>query len=217
LRRALCFCAIASISVGRAALAQQPPPLDKARMKEDMHSYFHGEKWEGPFFFGAGLAAAGAGTVLVTRKDEIARGAAYPLYAVGLVQLIVGAVVFLRTDAQVARLDRQLAAKPLEFKSKELTRIKRVNNEFIALAVIESLLVAGGVTTAAVAATHDCCRTLQGVGLGLAGQGAVMLALDLFAAQRAREYTDSLRRFDVTAPLPRASFSVGPISFGTRF
>src|SRR5262245_123883 len=70
--RRLLFCSsmAASLSVASRAPAQQMAPLDKARMTEQMHSYFHGEKWEGPFFFGAGLLAAGGGAVLVTRKDE---------------------------------------------------------------------------------------------------------------------------------------------------
>jgi hypothetical protein len=216
------LCAAATLAVAPGARAQDPAPIDKARMTEGMHAYFHGEKWEGPVFFGAGLAAGGVGALLVTRSDELARGAAYPLFGIGLVQLIVGAVVFLRTDAQVARLDQQLAKDPAAFKKEESARIKGVNTQFIALAIIESVLIAGGTATAIVAAQKDCCRTLQGIGLGLAGQGAVTLALDLFAAARAREYTDNLRRFDTASPAAMslgqpAPMSFGPISIGVRF
>jgi hypothetical protein len=216
------LCAAAALTAAPGARAQAQTPIDKARMTEDMHAYFHGEKWEGPLFFGAGLAAGGVGAGLLTRGDELARGAAYPLFGIGLVQLIVGAVVFLKTDAQVARLDRQLATDSDGFKKAEGARIKGVNTEFIVLAIIESALIAGGSLTAIVAAQNECCRTLQGIGLGLAGQGAVTLALDLFAAKRALDYTDSLRRFDAGSPAalsPRqpAPLGLGPISVRWSF
>jgi hypothetical protein len=92
--------------------------------------------------------------------------------------------------------------------------------------VLESVLIVGGATTAVVAAQKNCCRTLQGVGLGLAAQSAVTLMLDLFALARARDYADSLRRFEPpasaapspggAAPMSRGP-SIGPISFGGRF
>jgi len=212
----------AAVTVAPPALAEGAPSIDKAQMAEAMHTYFHGEKWEGPVFFGVGLAAGGVGAVLLTRSDDIAKGAAYPVLGIGLVQLIVGAVVFLRTDAQVARLDRQLSTDEAAFKKDESARIAGVNTEFIALAIIESALIAFGAVTAIVAAQKGCCRTLEGVGLGLSGQGAAMLVLDLFAAARARRYTDGLQRFDAgspAAPLPGgpAPMSFGPISFGFRF
>jgi hypothetical protein len=215
-----------ALGASREARAQSQGPLDTPRMTEDMHTYFHGEKWEGPVFFGAGLASAGLGAFLVTRDDAIARGAAYPLFGVGLIQLLVGAVVFLRTDAQVAALDKKIALEPAAFKRDERARIGKVNTQFIVLAVVESALIAGGTAMAVLGAQNDCCRTTQGVGLGLAAEGAVMLGLDLFAAARARDYTISLDRFDPlrsaasppgSAPQGSAPLQFGPITLGVRF
>lgn len=130
--------------------------------------------------------------------------------------------MFFRTDAQVARLDRQLATDPHAFKKDESARIKGVNTEFIVLAIIESALIAGGALTAIVAAQKECCRTLQGIGLGLAGEGAVMIGLDLLAAKRALDYTDNLQRFDAGTPSARsprqpAPPGLGPISVRWSF
>lgn len=183
-------------------------------MADDMHAYFRGEKRAGPFFFGAGLASAGAGALLVTRDDELARGAAYPLFALGLVEMIVGAAVYLRTDAQVARLDTQLKTDPAAFKAAEAERMRKVNNQFVLLMVTEAVFIAGGTAMASVAAQKDCCRAVQGVGLGLAAGGATLLTLDLFAFARGRLYEGSLRRFNpagtpasvLTARLPPGRF-----------
>jgi hypothetical protein len=205
------------------ARAQGPVPIDAAHMKTDMHAYFHGEKWAGPFFFGTGVAAASIGAVLLTRSDPVARGAAYPVIGLGIVQALVGAVVFFRSDAQAAKLDAKLASDPAAFKRDETARMLKVKNQFVVLGIVESVFMLGGTVTAAVAARKECCRTLQGVGLGFAAQGAATLMLDLFAAARARDYLQSLDRFDpgAAAPAPppggRAPLAFGPITFSGTF
>jgi hypothetical protein len=217
---ALLCAAAATLAPVPGALAQEAAPTGKGRMADDMRAYFRGEKLEGPFFFGAGAAAVGTGAFLVTRDDEIARGAAFPLFGLGLVQMIVGAVVFLRTDAQVARLERQLQADPAAFKAEESKRIRGVNTQFVALMIVEAALMLGGAGMAAVAAKNDCCRTVQGVGLGIAGESASLLLLDLFAAARARDYADNLARFDPgasSAPPRPAPLGIGPGALGLRF
>jgi hypothetical protein len=220
-RRAAAAVALAAgLAVTTPAEAQSEPGI--ARMTADMHTYFDGEKHAGPVFFGAGLLGVGAGTGMVIRGGDIVRGAGFPLIGIGLVQSIVGATLLLRTDTQVARLDAQLAKDPAAFKRDESKRIDGVNKSLYLLMVLESALIVGGATTAVVASQKDCCKTLQGVGLGLAAQSAVTLMLDLFALARAREYADSLRRFDpppasARAPGGSAPMSLGPISFGGRF
>jgi len=55
-----------------------------------MHEYFAGEKSSGFLWGGVGLAALGGGAVLATRKAEVAKGMAYPIVAIGVIQTIVG-------------------------------------------------------------------------------------------------------------------------------
>lgn len=212
----------AALTLSPAAMAQENGSIDQARMARDLRAYFHGEKVEAPFFIGTGLAAGGVGALLVTRDDDLARGAAYPTFGIGLVQLIIGTTLLLNTDARVARLDQQLATDPAGFKKSEMERMDGVHTSFLLVMLFESALIVGGATTAVAAAQSGCCRTLQGIGLGMAGQGAVSLALDFFAAVRAREYSTSLSRFDVgisAAPLSGqfAPGRFGSISFGGRF
>lgn len=58
----------ALVSLSPEAKAQNAP-IDQARMKSDMERYFHGEKWEGPFFFGAGAVATGVIQMVVGAAD----------------------------------------------------------------------------------------------------------------------------------------------------
>jgi hypothetical protein len=195
-------------------------------MAAEMHTYFGGEKGAGTLVFSAGLAGMAGGTVMALRGGDITQGAGFPLIGIGVVQGIVGATLLLRTDKQVASLDAQLAKDPAAFKRDESKRMDGVTTTLFALMLVESALIVGGATTAVVAAQKDCCRTLQGVGLGLAAQSAVTLMIDLFAFARAREYADRVRRFEPSAgpaPSPGGSApmsrgpSFGPISFGGQF
>lgn len=225
-KTAAVLAAVAGLAVAQPAQAQSEPAVSRAQMAVDMHTYFGGEKGAGPLFFGTGLLGVGAGTGMVLRGGDIVQGAGFPLIGIGLVQSIVGASLILGTNKKVASLDAQLAKDPAGFKRDESKRMEGVNASLFALLVVESVLIVGGATTAVVAAQKNCCRTVQGVGLGVAAQSAVTLMLDLFALARAREYADSLRRFEPSAggapspggPAPMSlGPSFGPISFGGRF
>lgn len=171
-------------------------PLDRDAMRVDMRAYFWGEKWEGPFFMGVGAAGLVAGSALAAQDNDFMRGTGYPMIAVGAVQALAGAIIFFRTDAQLARLEKLLADQPAELRERELERIRRINLQFELLAAAESMLIIGGGITASVGAARKN-DLLKGVGLGLVIESVATLTLDLFAAQRALRYTSSLTRFDV--------------------
>jgi hypothetical protein len=186
--------ACAALLFAPRALAEEP--IDQVTMQRELHLYFAGERAEGVPFLGAGLAAFATGGVLFSRRTALARGAAWPIVVIGVIQTGAGIVVYSRTDAQVGRLDEQMARDPGALRSEELARMQRVNTEFVILKWTELGLAAGGValTTYGIAQDDD---TLKGVGLGLAAQATVMLILDLFAGGRADRYTDALDRFRV--------------------
>lgn len=171
-------------------------PLDRDAMRVDMRAYFWGEKWEGPFFMGVGAAGIVAGSALAAQDNDFMRGTGYPMIAVGAVQALAGAIIFFRTDTQLARLERLLDQNPSELRERELTRIRRINLQFELLAAAESMLIVGGGITASLGAARKN-DLLKGIGLGLVIESVATLTLDLFAAQRALRYTNSLTRFDV--------------------
>jgi hypothetical protein len=215
--------AVLGMTLARPAEAQSGPPLDNAQMAGAMHTYFDGERGAGPLFFGAGLLGVGAGTVMALKGGDITRGAGFPMIGLGLVQGIVGSTLLLGTKKRVATLDAELAKDPAAWKRNESKRMDGVNKSLIALMVIEGVLIAAGTTTAVVAAQKECCRTLQGVGLGLAAESAVTLMLDIFAAARAQEYAENIRRFEPSAGAAfhegggAAPMSFRAISFSGRF
>jgi len=195
------------------AHAQSLDP-EQRTMQTRMEHYFEGEKTEGYVFLGLGLAAAGSSVFLYTREDRVARGAAYPIAAVSLIQIAAGAVLLVRTDGQVADLETQIAKDPAGYRRDETRRMDAVSREFTWLTWGEIALIAAGagLGTYGALAKKD---TLEGVGIGLAAQSAVMLTLDLFASARAERYRDDLARFHPTTS------SASPLGFyvpvGARF
>jgi hypothetical protein len=83
-----------SVPAAPAARAE----LDRTALQGAMRGYFYGEKWQGPWFMGAGVVSIGAGAALVAQDSDFMRGTSYPLFAVGTIQLIAGAVIFFRSD-----------------------------------------------------------------------------------------------------------------------
>ena len=113
-------------------------------MQEQMVRYFAEEKAESWLFILVGVVALGA-SVWLLRTGSSYRGMAWPLIAVGLIQLVVGGTVAFRTDAQVAALTAQLASSPSAFQLVEVPRMEVVMRNFTLYKGIEIALLLVGV------------------------------------------------------------------------
>jgi hypothetical protein len=168
-------------------------------MQEQMVRYFSEEKSESWLFILVGLAAV-AVSVWLLRTGSSYRGMAYPLIAVGLIQLVVGGTVAFRTEGQVAALTAQLASSPAAFQSAEVPRMEAVMRNFQLYKVIEVVLLLTGV---ALTIFFRRKELVYGIGLGLVIQASLMLVLDLFAEKRGDAYLEALRA------LPSAEAGLG--------
>lgn len=93
-----------------------------------MHTYFRGEKIEAIFFIATtGIALVIFGlTALKAERGGYAWGVAVPALLFGLVLVGVGAGVGLRTDKQVAEIERSFQQSPAALVQKELPRMEKV-------------------------------------------------------------------------------------------
>jgi hypothetical protein len=196
---------------GGASAQGVAAPLSPAGLRDDLTRYFQGEKREGIAFMSVGAPALVASGALLAQDGELGRGLGYPLLAIGVIELVAGVVVYVRTDRQVARLANGLLNNPQATAAGELTRLRRVNREFVLLQWIESSLLLSGVVLAAAGAgsRHE---PVLGAGLGLVLQSTAMLAFDGFASQRASAYTRSLERLQLVAGPPPALRQGAPVA-----
>jgi hypothetical protein len=171
-------------------------------MQEQMVRYFSEEKAESWLFILVGVVALGA-SVWLLRTGSSYRGMAYPLIAVGLIQIVVGGSVAFRTDAQVAALTAQLASSPSAFQLAEVPRMEVVMRNFALYKGIELALLLVGV---ALTYAFRQKELVYGIGVGLVMQASLMLVLDLFAERRGDEYLSAIR----TLPAVSASAVNGP-------
>jgi hypothetical protein len=158
-------------------------------MESEMARYFAGERGESALILACAVAAAVVSAALVSLRSPY-RAMAWPLMALGLVQLLAGGAVFLRTPAQVARLGRQLRSSPSTFRAEEAARMTRVQRRFVLYKRVEIGLLAIGL---ALASIEGYGRTLYAVGMGLMLEAGLMLFLDLRAERRGQRYLQMVK------------------------
>lgn len=159
-------------------------------MQEQMLDYFAAEKAEAALFIAIAAFALALGAWLLWNGHAY-RGAAWPLIAIAVIQLIVGGTVFTRTEGQVATLQAQLEEAPVEFRAEELDRMATVMQNFRIYKVIEIVLLAAGIALSYLFFRHEL---IYGIAAGLIAQSAIMLLLDLFAERRADVYITHLQQ-----------------------
>jgi hypothetical protein len=162
-------------------------------MTPELHGYFAAEKAESVLFVAAGALAIAASIWLVAVASAY-RAMAAPLALVALIQLAVGASVYLRTDGQVAALERSLApGSPTRDAAAqaERARMAKVYSNFQIYKYVEIALFAAGAALALFAGRRDLGFS---VGAGLIAQSSLMLLFDLFAERRAERYLEALAR-----------------------
>jgi hypothetical protein len=195
-----------------AAQAEEPrliPGEPGPTMDEQLDRYFVREKEGGKGFIGAGAVSVTLGASFLLARSEFVNGVGYPFLALGAIEVAVGSVVYLRTDAQVARLQTQLRDAPGAYRDAELRRIRRVNRSFRLLKIVEASLAVVG-TGGAIATWELGHDTLSGSFAGLAVHSALLFGLDHLAEERALVYAGALQDFEPGAPATRG-LSIGAV------
>lgn len=155
----------------------------------ELTDYFTAEK-HGAFLLVA-IAAAGFGLAAYlwfSRSAFLAM--AWPLLVIGILALVVGLGVGLRTPSQVAALAQGLQSAKAETVAAEIRRMDRVNASFRVIKVIELALIAAAVLPIMILPVPG---TWSAVGMGLLLAGSVLLVFDIFAHHRALVYLNWLQ------------------------
>lgn len=156
-----------------------------------MQTYFRGEKQVALFLVGFGLAlVAFAAWVWRTQSGPFAWWLLVPLALAGVGAAIGGAGFAIKTDRQVAELERQLEADRAATVAAERARMEKVNANWPRLK-----LAWGATTLVALVLLLGVKRDWSsGLGLALMLLVAVLFCVDVFAERRAAPYTEALER-----------------------
>ncbi len=158
-------------------------------MINNMSNYFVAEKQESVIFIVVGLLAIGLSVWLWMNGHRL-KSMAYPLVVIALMQMVVGGLVYLRTDSQLSTLSAQMQVNPAAFKAEESTRMQTVLKNFSIYKAVEMLLLIVGVGMIAFLQRNDMAA---GIGVGLVLQAAFTLTLDIFAEARGADYLSAVQ------------------------
>jgi hypothetical protein len=192
-----CFLVLALV----AGSARAEPPMPDPEVEADvaMREYFAGERTGGNVLIGMGSVGLVAGGLLLAEGGDYTRGMSYSLLGVGVAHVGAGMFVKLASARRVRVFGHQIDDQVEAWVPRERRRMRGVSNQFFALKIVETALIAGGTTIAIV--YRDDHPQLAGAGLGIAIEMAATLGFDIVAARRAHRYRAALGDIHVGALL----------------
>jgi uncharacterized membrane protein len=162
----------------------------------DIEKYFNSEKQESLLFIIIGVAGILTAIIFFfVCKTNFYKGAAIPLFAVGLLLGVVGFTVYKRSDGDRIRNVYAYGMNPSELKNKELPRMQIVMKNFMVYRYTEIVLALVGIVLFFYFKENANAIFWKGFGLALAIMALIALTADYFAEQRGRVYINVLTSF----------------------
>ncbi len=163
-----------------------------------IYRYFIAEKQESLLFLIVGIVAVLLAIVFwffIKSNPSFFKGAAIPLLAIGLIQIVVGYSVYSRTDKQKAGIAYNIGIEPVSFvKQTELPRMKKVLKRFVIYRWVEIVFIITGLGLIFLFRSNPDKTFWYGFGVALVIQAVIMLGADYFAEQRGKMYTEELQK-----------------------
>ena len=163
-----------------------------------IYKYFIAEKQESLLFLIVGIAAVLLAVVFwlfIKSNPQFFKGAAIPLLAIGLIQVVVGYTVYSRTDKQKAAVAYNIGMEPVNYaKQTELPRMKSVMKNFVIYRWVEIAFIITGLILIFLFKSNPDKSFWYGFGVALAIQAIIMLGADYFAEKRGKVYTTELNK-----------------------
>ena len=166
-----------------------------------IYKYFIAEKQESLLFLIVGIVAILLAVVFwffIKSNPSFFKGAAIPLLAIGLIQVVVGYSVYSRTDKQKADIAYNIGMEPVNYvKQTEQPRMKKVMQNFVIYRWVEIAFIITGLILIFLFRTNTYKSFWYGFSVALAIQAAIMLSADYFAEQRGKVYSEELQKIIV--------------------
>ncbi|MBI3520037.1 MAG: hypothetical protein HY062_11855 [Bacteroidetes bacterium] len=124
-------------------------------------------------------------------KYSFFKGLAVPLLMVGIIQLTVGTVVFVRSPKDLIRVQEFIEQYPQKIQTEELPRLEKVIHHFTIYKWIELSVMFMAIVLICV--FYNSSQTFwKGLGLGLLLQAGLVFVVDVVSEKRAEVYREQL-------------------------
>lgn len=161
-----------------------------------LQSYFKGEKQQSLFFTLGGILAITLGALgYFYFQTAIWLGTAIPFISIGLIQLVVGASVYFRTNGQVKKLLLQSEQETPSFFKEEIARMEKVLTNFSKYKTVLILFFCLGFLFLMLGAFGGWGKFTSGSGAALLWQSGTIYLMDSLAEYRAEFYIQKLKKF----------------------
>lgn len=153
--------------------------------------YFGEEKRESIYFVCIGFIACSFSLFyLLLRKEPHSNGIAYAFVSIGLIQLVVGITVYLKSDLDTVRVMHYVEKEIKSIQDHEIPRMLLIMKYFVIYRWVEIALIIIGFLLVFI---FEPKTMGNGLGIGLVIQTTVMLVLDYNAEKRGKSYLDYLK------------------------
>jgi drug/metabolite transporter (DMT)-like permease len=163
-----------------------------------VHKYFIAEKQESLLFLIVGIIAVVLAVVFfffLKSNPAFFKGAAIPLFVVGLLLGVVGYTVYARSEQQKKDVAYEMGINPHYVQGSELPRMKTVMRNFVIYRYTEIVLAMIGIALFFYFRSNPSRSFYTGLGLTLAIMALIALGADYFAEKRGAVYTKELEKF----------------------
>jgi hypothetical protein len=168
--------------------------------KADIEKYFIAEKQESLVFLVIGMLAIMLAVIFYfASKTQVYRGAAIPLFILGLMQAIAGYTVYIKSDDQRVSQVYAYDMNPDQLKTIELTRMRKVKTNFQIYRWIEIGVFIAGIITIFLFRNDPTKTFWLGLGITLAIMSAELFIADFIAEKRAVHYVSLLEEYNKKA------------------
>jgi len=190
--------------------------VSRATIHEEMEGYYTGEANSALLIGGFGAFGVGAGSVLVTRDSDFARGLGWPLLTLGALEVAGGIAYSVAVAGEVDHYETSLARDPAQFQREERAHIHGTNSRFIVyrLGELGIFLAGAAMATYGFAADRDAWK---GAGIGVAALALPLIVIDTFNQARATRYEQDLGRFQPTLALGGGPHGAWGMSLSSTF
>lgn len=153
--------------------------------------YFGEEKRESIYFICIGFIAFSISLFyLLFRKEPHLNGIAYAIVSIGLIQLVVGITVYLKSDLDTVRVMHYVEKEIKSIEDYEIPRMLVVIKHLVIYRWVEIALIIIGFLLVFI---FEPKSLGNGLGIGLVIQTTIMFVLDYNAEKRGKAYLDYLK------------------------
>ncbi|WP_298224097.1 hypothetical protein [Flavobacterium sp.] len=159
-------------------------------MVDSVYHYFKAEKKDSAYCIFMGLFSLVLMVYFLAKGTPFYNGISYAFAAIGVIQLVVGGMVYLRSDMDIVSISYFIQKDFDMIKDKEIPRMEMHVKNLALYFKAEIGCIALGLML------WFFCPSLslgKGIGIGLVIQSSMMCFLDYLAEQRGKVYLDFLK------------------------